>query len=137
MSAPNFWEVLNRGINTGVPTNVREFDMKIFTETSRLVKDYDIKHEPGVYVPDDDSLADDVWKAGLERFLLMGMYCMDSRRVIMFDDSEVKSTLSQGQAGCGTLVGREGNQVCPAQKKSGTSLMLPRGPWEIPLVETR
>ncbi len=42
MSAPNFWEVLNRGINTGGPTNVREFDMKIFTETSRLVRDYDI-----------------------------------------------------------------------------------------------
>jgi len=95
MSAPNFWEVLNRGINTGVPTNVREFDMKIFTETSRLVKEYDIKHEPDVYVPDDDSLADDVWKAGLELFLSMGMYCMDSRRVIMFDDHEVKSALSQ------------------------------------------
>ena len=95
MSAPNFWEVLNRGINTGVPTIVKDFDMKIFTETSRLVKEYDIKYDPSVYVPDVDSLADDVWKAGLELFLSTGMYCMDSRRVIKFDDSEVKSALSQ------------------------------------------
>jgi len=73
MSAPNFWEVLNRGINTGVPTLVKDFDMKIFTETSRLVKEHDIKYDPSVYVPDDDSLADDLWKAGLELFLSTGM----------------------------------------------------------------
>lgn len=95
MSDLDFWEVLNRACNTGAPTIVRDFDMKIFKVASRLVKDYDIKYEPTVYVPDDDSLADDVWKAGLELFNEVGMYCMDSRRVIKFEENETQEALKK------------------------------------------
>jgi len=124
MTAPDFWEVLNRGCNTGVPTNVRDFDMKIFTETSRLVKEYDIKYDPSVYVPDDDTLADDVWKAGLELFLSVGMYCMDSRRVIKFDDFEVKSALSQvdHEVEIGT-----GNERCLVKRRGISPLEVHSG----------
>ncbi|MCW4048871.1 MAG: monomethylamine:corrinoid methyltransferase [Candidatus Bathyarchaeota archaeon] len=97
MTAPSFWEVLDRACNTGVPTNVRDFDMKIFKSASRLVKEYDIKYDQEIYVPDDDSLADDVWNAGLELFNEIGMYCMDSKRVIKFEDSEVREALREVQ----------------------------------------
>ena len=60
MITPNFWEILNRACNTGVETNVRDFDMKIFKLASRLVSEYDIKYDPEIYVPNDNSLADDV-----------------------------------------------------------------------------
>ena len=95
MTAPDFWEVLNRAINTGAQTPVRDFDMKIFHEASRLVEDHDIKYDPEVYVPNDDSLADDVWSAGIELFLELGMYCMSSKRVIKFVESEVKDALKE------------------------------------------
>ncbi len=95
MAAPDFWEVLNRAINTGAQTPVRDFDMKIFREASRLVKEHDIKYDPEVYVPNDDSLADDVWSAGIELFLELGMYCMSSKRVIRFEESEVKDALKE------------------------------------------
>jgi methylamine--corrinoid protein Co-methyltransferase len=93
MTAPNFWEVLDRACNTGAMMNVKEFDMKIFNVASRLVKEYDIRYDPGTLVPSDDSLADDVWKAGVELFDEVGVYCMSSRRVIKFDESEVKEAL--------------------------------------------
>jgi methylamine--corrinoid protein Co-methyltransferase len=95
MTAPSFWEILDRACNTGIPTKVRDFDMKIFNVSSRLVKDYDIKYEPEVFVPDDDSLADSVWNAGFELFNEIGMYCMDSKRIIKFDESEVREALSK------------------------------------------
>lgn len=99
MDAPDFWEVLNRAINTGAQTPVRDFDMKIFHEASRLVEDHDIKYDPEVYVPNDDSLADDVWNAGIELFLGLGMYCMSSNRVIRFEESEVVDALKDVSEG--------------------------------------
>ncbi|TRO56830.1 monomethylamine:corrinoid methyltransferase, partial [Candidatus Bathyarchaeota archaeon] len=85
LTAPNFWEILDRACNTGVETVVKDFDMKIFSQAQRLVKEHGIKYDPSVFVPSDDSLADDVWDAGMELFLETGMYCMNSRRVIKFD----------------------------------------------------
>ena len=115
MAAPNFWEVLDRACNTGAITVVRDFDMKIFTAASRLVKEHDIKYDPEVLVPSDDSLADDVWEAGMELFVELGMYCLNSGRVIAFDESEVKDALKEvrgeveiGEGGERRMVTRRG-----------------------------
>ena len=93
LTAPSFWEILDRACNSGPEIVVRDFDMKIFKETQRLVKEYDIKYDSTVFVPSDDSLADDVWKAGMELFLETGMYCINSRRVIQFSEDEVLEAL--------------------------------------------
>ena len=95
MTTPTFWEVLDRACNTGALTNVRDFDMEIFQVASRLVKEFDIKYNPEILVPSDDSLADDVWKAGVELFNEVGMYCMSSNRVIKFEETEVKEVLRE------------------------------------------
>ena len=95
MTAPNFWEVLDRACNTGPITPVKEFDMSIFEVASRLAKEYDIRYEPEIYVPSDDSLADDVWKAGVALFNEVGMYCLSSGRAIRFEESEVKAALRE------------------------------------------
>jgi len=95
LTAPNLWEVLDRACNTGPIMAVKEFDMKIFNETSRLTKDYDIKYDPETPILLDDSLADDVWNAGLELFIEVGSYCINSSRVIKFDESEIKSGLKE------------------------------------------
>ena len=93
LTAPNLWEVLDRACNTGQIMAVKEFDMKIFNVASRLAKEYDIKYVPETPVPIDDSLADDVWNAGLELFSEVGAYCINSSRVIKFDESEIKDGL--------------------------------------------
>jgi len=95
LTAPNLWEVLDRACNTGQIMAVKEFDMKIFNVASRLAKEYDIKYDPETPVPNDDSLADDAWKAGLQLFREVGAYCINSRRVIEFDESEIKDGLRE------------------------------------------
>jgi methylamine--corrinoid protein Co-methyltransferase len=95
VTAPNFWEVLDRACNTGAKMNVKEFDMRIFNTASRLVKEHDIRYDPETLVPSDDSLADDTWEAGVELFNGVGTYCMNSRRVIKFEESEVREALKE------------------------------------------
>jgi hypothetical protein len=46
MTAPSFWEVLDRAWNTGAPTKTRDFDMKIFTEATRLAEEHGISYDP-------------------------------------------------------------------------------------------
>jgi methylamine--corrinoid protein Co-methyltransferase len=95
MTAPNIWEVLDRACNTGQIMAAKDFDMKIFNVASRLVKEHDIKYDPETPVPSDDGLADDVWEAGLELFGEVGAYCINSSRVIKFDESEIRDGLRE------------------------------------------
>ena len=95
MAAPSLWEVLDRACNTGPIVATKDFDMKIFHAASRLAEEYDIRYDPETPVPADDGLADDAWKAGLELFTEVGSYCMNSRRVIQFDESEIKAGLRE------------------------------------------
>ena len=95
MTAPSLWEVLDRACNTGKTMPSKDFDMKIFKATQRLVKEHDIKYDPETPVSTDDKLADEVWMAGLELFTEVGAYCMNSNRVIKFTESEIKEGLQE------------------------------------------
>ncbi len=95
LAAPSLWEVLDRACNTGKVIATKDFDMKVFDVASRLVKEYDIKYDPKTPVSSDDNLADDAWKAGFQLFTEVGAYCMNSNRVISFDESEVKEGLKE------------------------------------------
>ncbi len=95
MTAPSLWEVLDRACNTGEIMATKDFDMKVFSVASRLTKEHDIRYDPGTPVPSDDGLADAAWKAGLELFTEVGAYCMNSSRVIKFDESEIRDGLRE------------------------------------------
>jgi len=95
LTAPNLWEVLDRACNTGQIVTSKDFDMKIFSVASRLVREHDIKYDPETPVPSDDSLADDAWKAGFELFSEVGAYCVNSSRVIKFEESEIRDSLKE------------------------------------------
>ncbi|MBN2334720.1 monomethylamine:corrinoid methyltransferase [Candidatus Bathyarchaeota archaeon] len=104
MTAPSLWEVLDRACNTGDTMSTRDFDMKLFKETQRLVKEHGVKYDPASLISTDDSLADEVWKAGLELFAETGAYCMNSSRVIRFTEAEIKEGLRnlRGETSIGT-----------------------------------
>jgi methylamine--corrinoid protein Co-methyltransferase len=87
--------VLDRACNTGEIVAAKEFDMKVFSVASRLTKEHDIVYDPETPVPSDDGLADDAWEAGLELFTEIGAYCMNSSRVIRFDESEIRDGLRE------------------------------------------
>jgi len=88
-----FLDAVNRAI-TGKPCSERDYDLKIFaTKLRELIKEYDIKYDPESSVISDDSLADDVFKAAIDLYREVGVYCKDTERIIRFDESEIKEGL--------------------------------------------
>jgi hypothetical protein len=78
----------------GKPLSENDYQLRRFSpKVKEKVKEYDIKYDPDNPVPSDDSLADDVFKAGYELFLDVGAFCMDTGRVISYTESEVKEAL--------------------------------------------
>ena len=72
----------------------KDFDKKILSPNiKRVVKEYDIKFDPINPIPSDDSLANDVWEAGVDLFLEVGTYCTTTNRRILFTESELKEAL--------------------------------------------
>ncbi|MEM3421183.1 MAG: monomethylamine:corrinoid methyltransferase [Candidatus Hadarchaeum sp.] len=87
-----FWEVARRA-EVGPMMKESDFDMKISMTAMELAKEHDIVYDPSVYVSSDDSMADDVWQAGLELLLRCGVYNVSNKRVITFAEDEVKNAL--------------------------------------------
>ncbi|UCH70968.1 MAG: monomethylamine:corrinoid methyltransferase, partial [Candidatus Bathyarchaeota archaeon] len=111
-----FLDAVNRAI-TGKPCSERDYDLRIFaTKLRELIKEYDIKYDPESSVISDDSLADDVFRAAIDLYREVGVYCKDTERIIRFDESEIK----------------EGLKNAPSQASFGegkdTKIMVPRKP---------
>jgi methylamine---corrinoid protein Co-methyltransferase len=70
-----------------------EFDLQVSRRARQLVKEYGIKYSPTNVCPTDDAMADAVWKAGLQLFLDVGVYHLNTQRVIRFDKGEVLEAL--------------------------------------------
>jgi hypothetical protein len=88
-----FQEVVRRALNGPIATE-KDFDMKRFVPAvRRLVKKYAIKYDPATPVPWDDDLADRVWEAGRELIADVGVFCVDSERVIEFAEGELEQAL--------------------------------------------
>ena len=78
----------------GPPCSEKDFNIKfIASKVKSLIKEYEIKFDPETPVPSDDSLADDVYQAGLQLFLEAGVYCLTTGRRIIFTESEVREAM--------------------------------------------
>ena len=73
----------------------KDFDLKRYIPAVRaLVKKHGITYDPSTPVPSDDDLVERVWQAGRELFLQVGVYCVDTERVITFDPIELDQALA-------------------------------------------
>ena len=89
----SFWEVMDRAINSGPLMKMKEFDLKVYKTASRLVKEYEIRYDPGRPIPSDDDLADRLFQAGLRLYAEVGTYCIDTERVMQFSREELEEAL--------------------------------------------
>jgi len=81
-------------IQAGSPCRMIDFDAKVLPKRlDQLVKEYEIRYDPENPLPADDSLADDVFKAGLRLFLDVGIFCIDNGRILKFEENEVTTCL--------------------------------------------
>ena len=90
------WRITSvlRRSETGPLVTERDFDRRVLVpEIKRVVKEYDIKYDSETPVPSDDSLARDVWNAGVDLFLSVGVFCTSTSRRMIFTDDELKEAL--------------------------------------------
>jgi len=62
-------------------------------KAKEITKEYDIVFDPKAIVPTDDTLIDDAWRAGMDLATEVGILCTDAKRIIKFDEEELKNAL--------------------------------------------
>jgi len=88
------FDVFDRA-KSGPRVDENEWDYKIIPQTAtRLKEKYGIKMDKKVMVPTDQTLINNLFKAGLEMLVECGVYCMDTGRVIKFTEEEIMTSVN-------------------------------------------
>ncbi len=104
----NLIEIIDRALE-GPFTSENDFSLNIFVPKLReVINKYEIKFDPENPLSCDDDLADRVFKAGIELFADVGVYCVDTERIIKFTEEEILESLAE--APCCPVFG-EGNDA--------------------------
>ena len=102
----NFWEVSEIAVSKGPKVEIRDFDMALYKKITELLDKYGITFEEETPIQTDDDLSDRVFQAGKELYLSTGTYCMDTKRVVHFEQEELDEALfylrGEISVGCGT-----------------------------------
>ncbi|UCE45009.1 MAG: monomethylamine:corrinoid methyltransferase [Methanobacteriota archaeon] len=78
----------------GPPMSENDYQLRRYApKVQEKVREYKIKFDPDNPIPADNSLADDLFEAGLELLVDVGAFCLDSSRVISYTESEVREGL--------------------------------------------
>ena len=83
-----FWDIIERA-ERGKSIDVNQFDRMVGKAAADVVKKYDLKYDPEDPVPADDALADRMFEAGIELFERIGIYCIDTGRILQFTRQEI------------------------------------------------
>ncbi len=83
-----FWDLVAR-TEHGPLVDEKTFDMELAAKAQAMVEKYHVGFDPARVVPADDDLADRLYRAGLDLFLDMGIYCRDTGRRARFSAEEV------------------------------------------------
>lgn len=98
----------------GMPKSENDYQLKSFSQKVReKVREHDIRYDPENPVPSDDSLADDIFEAGVELLLEVGGYCIDTGRVISYSESEIKEGLRNAPDAIWLGEGRDRRKLVP------------------------
>ena len=86
-------DVMEKALN-GKPMSESDYQLKLFApKVQEKVREHKIKWDPDNPIPSDNSMADEVFEAGLELLLDVGAYCTTSGRVISYTEQEVRDAL--------------------------------------------
>ena len=103
----NLMDVCERAI-TGPVMSEKEFDMKVFIpRLNEVVKTYGIRYDRENPVPSDDRAADHLFDAAVEFMTKVGVYCLDTNRVMQFSREEVLTAVKEAPKVCYAGEGKE------------------------------
>lgn len=109
-------ELLKRAMN-GPLIEKKKFLLNLNKRTNELVKNYGIVYDSSEMIPKDQSIADDLFEAGMELLCDVGLYCEGTSRIVKLDSGEIKESLRQFK--CEYVRGEGGQQVTYKKRKAG------------------
>jgi methylamine--corrinoid protein Co-methyltransferase len=89
----SYWDFIRR-IESGEIINEADYDRRIGQAAQGVVAKYDIRYTPDDPVPADDALADRLFEAAIDLFVELGIFVIDTRRVVTFSREEVLEALA-------------------------------------------
>ena len=88
-----FWEILDRTM-TGPIMDEQEFEIEFFpTKIAEIVARHKIERDPEDPIMSDPGMADEIFQAGLELLVEVGLYCKDTKRLVKFTEQEIKEVI--------------------------------------------
>lgn len=123
-------EVLKRA-EMGPLVLAEEFMMNLYRQAKGLVKDYGIKFDLDHLVNCDDRMADNLFLAGKELFLRMGIHSATSRRVIQFTPQEIEECLKSAPSEVIIGAGKEVKIVRHRQVEDPIFPTIFSGPYNV------
>jgi methylamine--corrinoid protein Co-methyltransferase len=88
-----FWEIVDRTM-TGPIMKEDEFENEFFpTKIAEIVAKHKIEYDPEEPIMSDPGMADEIFQAGLELLVEVGLYCKDTKRIVKFTEEEIKEVI--------------------------------------------
>ncbi|GAI97796.1 unnamed protein product, partial [marine sediment metagenome] len=88
-----FWEIIDR-TNTGPIMKEEDFENESFpTKMAEIVARHKIECDPDEPIMSDPDMADEIFQAGLELLVEVGLYCKDTKRIVKFTEEEIKEVI--------------------------------------------
>lgn len=110
-----------------------EFDMEFSMKVRKLVKEYDIKYDPEELVVDDET-ADRVFRAGVDLLAEVGVYHMDTERVVQYTKGEIEEIARERRENPGRHTFGQGKDQVTVEYRTGADTRPPTlysGPWGV------
>lgn len=113
------------------------WDMEVIGKNFReTIKKYDIKIDKNdPYVTDDDAMADRLYEAGMELAAMAGVYCIDTKRQMLWSRDELEEILKVIPDK--VTVGEKDNKVTIVHRRpeEDSHVVIYGGPFGIPVTE--
>lgn len=106
-----------------------DFNMKVFYPAlTTVVKEYGIKYDKKNPVPVDDKAADNLYDAAVDFLSQVGVYCLDTNRIIQFTKDEILEAVKEAPGKCYLGEGKDAG-VFDMRKPDDSKLPWFEGGW--------
>jgi methylamine--corrinoid protein Co-methyltransferase len=121
---------------TGPIVEEKKWDFEIIPQTAtKLKKKYDIKMDKTTIIPEDKTLINNLFNAGLDMLTECGIYCIDTGRVIKYTRDEILMALKAAPTHFTYGEGKEAINVVPRHSSEKRPPVIQGGPTGSPCSE--
>lgn len=129
------FESYNRAC-TGPKVDENDWDRKLIYQKAKSLKEkYKLKFDRSKIIPTDTDMIDRLFQAGYEMLVEMGVYCMDTGRVIKYTEDEVRTSVAGAPKALTLGEGRDSRILAPRSFNASHPPLVQGGPTGAPVSE--